>query len=137
MSPAYNFTKRFAQLVESGEKSQTIRAFGKRRHAEPGDRLQLYTGMRTKACRKLIEPDPICSACLAVEIRRFRSGKRKIKITGAGALALGDVALADGFGCMDELIDWVENAYGLPFYGVLIRWDASETQKKQILFSRI
>lgn len=32
-------------------KQQTIRAHGKRRHARPGDELQLYTGMRTKACR--------------------------------------------------------------------------------------
>lgn len=108
--------------MESGKKSQTIRAYGKRRHADPGDKLQLYTGMRTSACRKLIEPDPICSASLAIEIRRFRSGKRKIKITGAGALDLGDVARADGFESMDELIDWVESAYGLPFHGVLIRW---------------
>lgn len=59
--PAYNFQKQFAPLVESGQKRQTIRAIGKRRHARPGESLQLYTGQRTKACRKLISPDPVAS----------------------------------------------------------------------------
>lgn len=122
MSPAYNFTKRFAGLVESGQKRQTIRPYGERRHADVGDRIQLYTGMRTRACRKLLNPDPVCCACLAVEIRRYKSGRRTLKVTGTGALDLGDVAQADGFGSTDELIDWIEGAYGLPFDGVLIRW---------------
>ena len=51
---ALNFQKRFAEAVETGEKRQTIR----RRRADghdpkAGDPLYLYTGMRTKACRKL------------------------------------------------------------------------------------
>jgi len=51
---AYNFQARFADAVERGEKSQTIRAPRKDgRHAKVGDALQLYTGMRTKQCRKL------------------------------------------------------------------------------------
>jgi hypothetical protein len=55
--PAYNFQKQFAPLVQSGEKRQTIRTLGKRSHAQPGNKLQLYTGMRTKQCRKLVDPD--------------------------------------------------------------------------------
>lgn len=58
--PAYNFRKQFAPLVESGQKRQTIRTIGKRRHARAGEPLQLYTGQRTKACRKLFSPDPEC-----------------------------------------------------------------------------
>lgn len=119
---AYNFTKQFAGLVESGQKRQTIRAYGKRKHADAGERIQLYTGMRTRACRKLVDPDPICLARLDVEIRRYKSGKRTLRTTGTGALDLGDVAQADGFKNMDELIDWIESAYGLPFDGVLLRW---------------
>lgn len=56
---AYSFNRRFVQAIESGIKSQTIRA-PRRRHARPGERLQLYTGMRTKACR-LIRDDVVCS----------------------------------------------------------------------------
>ena len=66
--PAYTFQSRFAPLVASGEKRQTIRAIGKRRHAAVGDRIQLYTGMRTKACRKLVTPDPVCTFAAAVYI---------------------------------------------------------------------
>lgn len=53
---AYNFQKRFATLIESGDKNHTIRRIGKRRHASPGEAIQLYTGMRTKFCRKLLDP---------------------------------------------------------------------------------
>ncbi len=56
---AYSFNRRFVPAIESGIKSQTIRAH-RRRHARPGERLQLYTGMRTRACR-LIRDDVVCS----------------------------------------------------------------------------
>jgi hypothetical protein len=56
---AYSFDKRFVPQIENGFKRQTIRAH-RRRHARPGEALQLYTGMRTKHCRK-IRDDVICS----------------------------------------------------------------------------
>jgi hypothetical protein len=59
---AYNFKPQFAPLVEAGTKLQTIRAERRSRHAAPGEAIQLYTGMRTKACRKLLTPDPICQS---------------------------------------------------------------------------
>lgn len=55
---AYSFNQQFAAPIESGRKRQTIRA-PRRRHAQVGERLQLYTGMRTKACR-LIRDDVVC-----------------------------------------------------------------------------
>lgn len=57
---AYSFKKQFADIVESGKKLHTIRAPRKNGHAKPGQNLQLYTGMRTKVCRKLVAVDPIC-----------------------------------------------------------------------------
>ncbi len=56
---AYSFQKLFAPAIESGVKRQTVRA-PRKRHARVGELLQLYCGMRTRSCRKLI-PDPICS----------------------------------------------------------------------------
>lgn len=50
---ALNFIKQFADDVESGEKTQTIRKQGKRAAPEVGSTIQLYTGMRTKQCRLL------------------------------------------------------------------------------------
>lgn len=51
---AYNFKSQFVPKIESGEKTQTVRRIGKRVHAKPGQPVQLYTGMRTKKCRKII-----------------------------------------------------------------------------------
>lgn len=48
---AYSFRPRFVPRILDGTKDQTIRAPRIRRHARPGEELQLYTGMRTRACR--------------------------------------------------------------------------------------
>ncbi len=59
--PAYSFKERFVQFVLDGSKSNTIRS--RRKHpAKPGDILYLYTGLRTKHCRKLREEE-----CLFVQ----------------------------------------------------------------------
>lgn len=51
---------------EARPKRQTIRAIGKRRHARPGETLQLYTAMRTKQCEKIGEAR--CIAVLPIRI---------------------------------------------------------------------
>lgn len=56
---AYSFHRTFADRVERRLKLSTIRGH-RRRHARPGEPVQLFTGMRTRACRKLVDPDPIC-----------------------------------------------------------------------------
>lgn len=46
----------FIDKILSGEKRQTIRRAGpKWKKVEAGDKLMLYTGLRTKECRKLGE----------------------------------------------------------------------------------
>lgn len=57
---AYSFMKMFAPQVEDLSKRHTIRA-PRKRHARPGEAVQLYTAMRTRHCRKLVTPDPICT----------------------------------------------------------------------------
>lgn len=47
---AYSFPKCFIDPILSGRKAQTIRG-DRRRHARPGEELQLYSGMRTRSCR--------------------------------------------------------------------------------------
>jgi len=116
---AYNFKKEFARAVETGEKRQTIRPVGKRRHAEPGDKLQLYVGMRTKGCRKL--RDAVChDAC------RIRIEHDKVFTFRPQEIFLGDelesLARQDGFLDWAAMRDWFEKTHGLPFSGVMIRW---------------
>ena len=50
---AYGFKPFFEPQIIAGLKPQTVRG-DRRRHAHPGDYLQLYVGMRTRHCRKII-----------------------------------------------------------------------------------
>ena len=112
--PALSFAKRFADDVESGKKRQTIRV-ERKRPVNPGDPLYLYTGMRTKACRKLGESE--CD-----EVHRFRrEGRGKwwlIEVENRWGLMergeyLGESDIAmmarlDGFDTTAEFEDWFD-----------------------------
>lgn len=117
--PALNFQARFAPLVESGEKRQTIRAMRKDgRDPKPGDTLYLYTGMRTKACWKFGEAR--CKSVERIQIRvaNIAVGDRP----GSTGSQCDAVAVADGFADFGEMLAWFEKTHGLPFEGLLIRW---------------
>ncbi len=96
---AYSFKQRFLDPIVSGTKTQTIRGNGKRRHARVGDSLQLYCGMRTKACMKIIA-DPICT------------------------LDLEAFARMDGFANLSDMSAfWMENHGVGDQVGTLIGWE--------------
>lgn len=114
---ALNFSPQFAPLVEARIKLQTIR---RDRTVTPGQRLQLYTGQRTKACRKLVTPDPVCIVSTYVGLR-------------ANDITLGNVehaprdfdafARADGFPDYATMWKWFSERYDtLSFTGRLIKW---------------
>lgn len=124
---AYNFKKEFAPLVESRQKRQTIRALRKgSRHAFPGDRLQLYVGQRTKAVRKLIDADPVCTGSLPIKMFVYTHGQQEesfdIFVDGQKltAIEMIELAKADGFSSLSEFFDFFESR--MPFEGVLIKW---------------
>ncbi len=116
--PALNFMKQFAPLVENGEKRQTIRKV--RKHPiKVGDTLYLYTGMRTKACRKLGEVR--CKSVHHVAFGRMEmGGYQGTWYQGPGWLK--GVSKRDGLPSEEALLGWFEKTHGLPFEGVLIRW---------------
>lgn len=116
---AYNFKARFAPLVASGKKTQTIRAPRSKKspHAHPGDVLQLYTGMRTKGARKLVLPDPVCILSKSIAIY-----PNSLFIPGMPQPDLHEFAKADGFENFGELVEFIDDLYGLPFMGRLVAW---------------
>ena len=118
---AYNFQAWKAPKVESGESRQTIRAWGKRRHAVPGELLQLYTGLRTKACRKLINPDPPCILASPVFMRNF-GGIVLINVEGKLVTGAEQLAIDDGFYTLGDFIKFFRKTHGFPFEGILIKW---------------
>lgn len=102
----YGFKKRFASLVADGSKVHTIRDPRKDdRHAKPGDRLQLYTGLRTKQCKKLVDPDPVCWQVFDINIF---AGNRLIQINGLEATTdeIAQLIQGDGFSSAFDFWDF-------------------------------
>ena len=115
--PALNFLARLAPLVESGAKRHTVRREAKR-PIKAGDPLYLFTGMRTKSCRRLIDTE--CTLVTPIRITEFR--ELIIRGWSQGPDEREAFARADGLSSYRELADWIESNYGLPFDGVVVHW---------------
>lgn len=120
---AYGFKKRFIDPIESGAKTQTIRA-PRKRHARVGEQLQLYTAMRTKHCRLLAR-----SKCVDVSTVRldFEADRIENLDTGMAWTTRDDLnafAVRDGFADFEDMrAFWKAEHPDTPqFEGVLIRW---------------
>lgn len=130
--PLLGFQSRFAPLVESGEKRQTIRAYRKDgRDPKPGDRLYLWTGLRTKGARKLGEATAV--RVLAVVVHRDGFEAREddgwAELSPRPAVRLGSrtaFARRDGFESWPAMREWFRSTHGLPFRGLLIEWGEIE-----------
>lgn len=121
---AYSFKQRFVEPIQFGEKRQTVRG-GRRRHARPGDMLQLYTGMRTKACKRIVR-DVLCTSALPVTL--VFGEDEPLRVIVAGAYMDPDYfAHCDGFKDQHDLVAFwrAEHAVqpGDSFHGTLIEWD--------------
>jgi hypothetical protein len=128
---ALNFQAQFADDVEDGRKRRSIRAPRKDgRNPKRGDKLQLYTGMRQKGCRKLLDtecvrvrPVVIDHMGITLDGRKLYTGDSPAYQGGPDAEAYeNDFARADGFGSFGEMVDWFEQTHDLPFAGLLIEW---------------
>ena len=115
----FNFMKQFAEKVEMGRKTQTIRKY--RKYAiKKGETLYLYTGLRQRNSCKIGEG--ICTEIQDVYISEFPAvifiNDKIISQTEAE-----DLAKNDGFSDFAELYEWFEATHGMPFYGQLIKWE--------------
>jgi hypothetical protein len=125
MMVAYSFEARFEEPILAGVKRSTIQPIGQRRHAYPGDELQLYGGMRTKACRLLMRVP-----CLSTTSIAFTSAGA-VTVWGGGSFHMGmrsaemaDLAAHEGFDGVEEMMAWFEDRYGLPTPTMIrMRWN--------------
>lgn len=121
---AYNFKVGFAPRIIDGTKRQTIR-LPRKRHARPGEGVQLFTGMRTRCCRKLIDPDPICISVSEISFEVPPSDERMMmEMDGLARMPVDDLfAIDDGFRSAHEMMRWWRLTHGAGrFDGVLIKW---------------
>lgn len=126
---AYCFRPRFVAPILAGTKRQTIRAH-RRRHARPGEEVQLYTGMRTRACRLIGRA--VCAAVEPVWLAFSPRAAAELFRVGDTLLhpaAMERFAQADGFASVSDMAAfWFEHHAGpgdrlVEFEGVLIRWE--------------
>ncbi len=134
---AYSFKPRFVPAIKARTKCQTIR--GERaRHAKPGERLQLFTGMRTKQCEKIID-DPLCQRVSAILMTWEANNFTRICVVPDHLFDIVgfdedydlptyryDVfAQREGFAGAREMLEFWQLAHGSiceQFKGVLISW---------------
>lgn len=123
--PAYNFQQRFAALVESGQKRQTIRKSAKGAHR--GSTAYLYTGQRTANCRKIGEGTIV--EVIKIEIGRHACSEPYASIVNHYGrydyivhADLDSLARDDGFANGEEMVEWFASQYGIPFSGYLHQW---------------
>jgi len=126
---AYNFKTAFHRQLIAGTKRQTVRHSGGKRHARPGDLVQIYTGMRTKAAHKLI-PDVVCTRTdhIVIDVDpRSHDGIAGISINGIPLKyeEMQAFAMADGFDSLEIFGRFWSLTHGAGrFDGVVIHFGA-------------
>lgn len=135
---AYSFATQFVEPIVSREKLQTVRA-NRRRHARVGEPIQLYTAMRTKQCRKIVDVDPVCVDVQSILIDVDPADRRLISLIHINCVSLSpwDIeyfAQRDGFvadadkSATRRMGEFWLKAHGggslerIEFEGVCIRW---------------
>jgi hypothetical protein len=116
---AFNFQMKFAEEVASGRKLQTIRA---KARAKAGDKLQLYTGMRSPGCRKLRD-----AVCIGVDSVSITPSGPFFGQPGWWPKDKNLFAERDGFKSYVDMYDWFFQTYGEEiFNGYVIMFSALE-----------
>lgn len=122
---AYSFQKRFAPVILDGTKIGTIRA-ERKRHARVGEPIQLYQGMRTRYCKKIVE-DPICTAVLPIMLDVLPKGFGIIEIGKPRWLlhshGQDQFARCDGFADIEDMhAFWLKSHGEGVFRGFWVLW---------------
>ena len=122
-----NFKRQFAEDVESGRKPTTFRLFSRRRPPRIGETLHLYTGARTKQCRRLGRGQCIALTRLLIDMQASQVlafgepyGNRLLRDDEVLALASGD-----GFSSPAAFFAFFRQTYRprTAVLGWLVRWE--------------
>jgi len=113
------FQPRFAPLVESGKKRQTVRVDAR---CKAGDELSLreWTGKPYRSKQREL------MRTRAIHVGNARIYRHCMSLDGMVVSAKEADAFAkrDGFLNFEELAWWFGNSHGLPFNGDYIQWEA-------------
>ena len=118
---AYNFRPQFVEPIRTGRKHHTMRP-DRKRHAHVGEPVQLYCGMRTRNCFKILDIDPVCKRVSPIVLAPL--GIEIAGVTHRDPDTLNRYAWTDGFEDWRELRRFWLLTYGTgEWEGVLIEWE--------------
>lgn len=100
---AYSFKSRFVWPIRARTKTGTIRA-KRRRQVRPGELMQLYCGMRTSGCFKII-PDQVCKRVNEIEIMPAPVGDGWVRSNG---VLIHEAGALDAFAVCDGFVRWAD-----------------------------
>lgn len=114
------FQHRFADLVATGKKNQTIRPIGKRK-IEKGMKLSLrkWEGKAYRS-KQIVLKEVTCISVAQVYLDHH--GFHSSDGHTLSSVANDMIARADGFESFQALLEWFKETHGLPFNGRLIQW---------------
>jgi len=125
--------KDYATRLKIKPKTTTIRATRKRPFKK-GDKLFLFSGLRTTSCKRL--GTVICLKVEDIEISEFNGNhilKPAImfKLDGStlSRSQIQNIASGDGFEKWEDMITWFRKNHGLPFTGQRIHMDNTYDRK--------
>lgn len=122
---AFNFQPDFADDILADKKRSTIRS---KRRCNLGDTMHLFTGQRTKHCRKLAERK--CIGLAQIVIGKEEEGNVipwAIKGGYEGTpLVAKRLCNQEGFINEKEMMDFFREKYGLPYTGWLHTWEGQQ-----------
>lgn len=129
---ALGFKKQFVAPIKrkKNPKDQTIRGFRKI-PIVPGERLYLFTGMRTRHCKKIGEAVCNTTTDIVIDENGYSTGGSPVPDNNPfwhsreDIVELNEFAKRDGFRSWQELIEFWKVEHGdkcFPFHGTLIRF---------------
>ena len=128
------FKRRFAPLVESGDKGQTVRPEPKRM-PKVGESISLreWRGRPYRSKQRILGEGIITgvrkiSICENLFWMEFGDQGRGVTVTDR--YGLDHFAKDDGFNDWSDLVAWFQGEHGLPFAGIIIFWKLCNTESK-------
>jgi hypothetical protein len=115
----YGFKKRFVSKIKARTKHHTIRA-RRANEDEPGDRMHLYYGLRTKQCELIARPTCTKVGLVWVpDVHVFLIEGEPLDRDEKETLAV-----CDGFDSFAEMMQFWEGRF--PFEGKIYHWNPLE-----------
>lgn len=113
----YSFKQQFVRHILAGTKRHTIRSL-RRYPDKPGNTLHLYSGLRTKKAKLIMR-------VRCTRIQEFRMNEDHAIFIDGIELSESEkrqLARADGFSNLQEMVKFWDAENDLPFVGQIIHW---------------